>query len=351
MPLPQFNPGFVTPLGSGGGLPTGAGAGGGGGAVQGNPTATNNTAAQASQLLGLLGRGTSLLGGANQLSNGQLFADIPGFGQALPILGGLFNVGAGAANIAGQSGLTDEQKAGLAGLNAGAAALNFAVPALGPFVSGFGPPIENEQGGLVGAILSAFDFKQHVPHAVREGIEVKNDLGVLNSAIGPLIQSAQSPDQVYQAFNYANNPNFGHDLGPILFEQGGKAHPLSDKAAFMAMLSGDPNAIQFLWQHGLAQGTVDKLNQALDSGVRDQLSLIQRAQGGDLLAQMQIANSQYNYAQGHGSVFGTPFSKINPTLAAQMAARDQANRQQLLNETSLSGVLGAGGGGGDAGAP
>lgn len=218
-------------------------------------------------------------------------------GQFFPYIMAALSAGTSVAQLASNPNLSDEEKAALATLDAAGAGLSAVFPAAGPFIGGF-PGVDDGRGGLIGAISQL--FRPHIPHDVREAKNVSGIVNTINDTFGGRIRAATTPEELYAAFGAERTKNFKDDLGPILFGGGtGKSPDIGTpegQAAFMKALEGsDPGSIAFHWQAGIAPGKLTRIDQGLDTLVREQEALIRAASAGDPAAQMELTKRKAAY--------------------------------------------------------
>jgi hypothetical protein len=128
---------------------------------------------------------------------------------------------------------------------------------------------------------------------------------VMMALLLPALAAASSYGDLWQAMQFANTPNFRHDIGTVVGAPvGGEVFELADEAAFRDMVTGPLERMGLRWQDTREGGETAALDDALSSALRAQVQRIRGAQAGDTHAQQVILTARKRFALAHGSVFG-----------------------------------------------
>lgn len=228
----------------------------------------------------------------------------PGAVSVAPVVGGVISIAGTAA-----SDLPDSTKALVAADTAAKTAGTIALIAtIGSAAAGFAGVIGLALAPLVSEVIQRvarlFQSK-HVPHIVRESIEIQRDVNVMVNTFFPLIRASGSYDELWKSFDYSRTQGFADDIGgPILIKDPANNQWVNNnnKAAFLRMV--ESGKVEFGWQHGIALEKVNVMNNALNNVVKNQAELIRRAWGGDKTAAEAIFQARKTWAVNHGHVFG-----------------------------------------------
>lgn len=185
------------------------------------------------------------------------------------------------------------------------------------------------------AIISDWFGKPHKSRAESAALG-NRDLSTSYSTLLQDLQSAQTPEELAAAFSQVEGEGYRDNKMPYPIAQG---FDVRDRGALLAAInSGDPEALNFLWQGGGTQEAVGGANTALNNAVRQQVALMRAAQAGDpqaqALLQERLAAKQARAAKAYET------SGMNPEF---QRLASEAMQQQWAQ--------GSGGGDGGAGAP
>jgi hypothetical protein len=154
---------------------------------------------------------------------------------------------------------------------------------------------------------------------------------VMHALIFPALASAATPDELWQAMQFANTQNFRDDIGTIhVISAGGTAFDLENKPAFLAVVTQPVGEIGLSWEHGGRRGLWAQLDDALSQQFRAQVQRIRDAEAGHADAQQAILAARKAFALTHGAVFGhSPREYLTAQEWADYQARQAAAAYRL----------------------
>jgi hypothetical protein len=156
---------------------------------------------------------------------------------------------------------------------------------------------------------------------------------VMMALLLPALAAASSYGDLWQAMQFADTPNFRHDIGTVIGAPlDGEPFELGDEAAFQTMVTGPLDRIRLRWRDTAEGGEAAALDDALTGALRAQVQRIRQAQAGDTHAQQLILAARKRFALAHGSVFGhSPREYLTDTEWADYQAAQAAVEYRLAH--------------------